>query len=289
MEILAEHTVAQVEADQRLGGGPLVNVAYVPRPRAEEHAPSSRDYYPILKPSGLSTSRTSWLGLTIGVHTGAVSFQDMPYSLQQSIDKTKLRFELRDTVMDRRPNDPEYKRRAEVFWSTLVGNASLRYGTEYWTAMQFKFATPTDPVGLGSRNIVIDQIPDQDLPGSPILSTRFVGGNLRIVTRAASDKNFGTVRYDQPILTDVVHDLVRRVVLGESGKIDVWLDGIQIVGLTDIPIGQSGGSLPLVPKMGLYAPSGVSGIVSCEFANYAFWGTVSLQSRISSPPDWPKD
>lgn len=165
VEVVAGSASGNITLDPSSLTLPQVQAFYLTRVGADVDPPTTAGYYPILDATGKSPARTSWLNRTLGIHTGAVSYPNLPYSLQFSSLRNKARLELHDTIFDRRPNDPEVKRRAEIFWSTISGNAPIDYGVEYWQAFQFNFATPTDPVGLGSDNAVIDQVPDPDLPG----------------------------------------------------------------------------------------------------------------------------
>lgn len=144
---------------------------------------------------------------------------------------------------------------------------------------------------MSGKNLTLWQVIDPDLPGSPIIALRFQDGKLRLTTRTSADRNFGTVRMEQPIAPSAVHDVVISTRLGTSGDLDVWVDGVHTFSGKSVPIGDERSSRSRNPyqKIGLYAAGGIKGVVSAEFANLDYWQEASLAERIKRPPAWPED
>jgi hypothetical protein len=168
-----------------------------------------------------------------------------------------------------------------------------RYGSgvTLWTSFSFVVGPSHGPFDVARGHNIIHQWHSVDTAAegrSPVVDVELVDGKLEIVTRSdATDDNGVTevVRYSATRPPDgVVHNMVISGLLGQSGHVNVWLDGTQIVN-TNAPIGyynDDGGARALAyPHWGLYQ-SKTDAPTVIYHANLE-WGTTDLSARVNTP------
>ena len=244
-------------------------------------------YYPTIDPT-YTAAQINWAGRPWRVNSAATDHPDLPHSLQRSANWERLRFEVResDPSMGSKPE----KRRSELSGSIYGDDTRLPNGEVLWGAFSTLHHPWDDPEGmLSTYGAVFGQIHiGSEVGGSPALAfRRKKNGLFRITTRGELDDG-GSVRYEQPLSWGVPHDIVYRVVLHPyNGSLRIWLDGVQIVNISEVSIGHS--KADSYWNVGVYSPGGVTSPVIMELANHVYPGRTSLLTRTSQPPAWPND
>lgn len=234
---------------------------------------------------GLTPSPIKFAGRWWRVNAGSTWNEGLDYSVRISPGQDKIRFEIRDSDLDRSANDKLSVRRAELSTSLYGDPTRLPNGKLLWGAYSFNHAPWPDPAGM--RKLwggVYGQIHmGSKFGGSPAFAVRRKSdGRLWITTRGEYDPE-GTDRYLQPVSFGEKHDLVYAVTLDPvHGNAKVWLDGKQIVDASDISIGSSYSDSYWA--FGLYFSGGITNPVVAEFDRVIPPGRKPLTERVAAPP-----
>lgn len=248
---------------------------------------STGGYYSMLGPDGLMpksglafADKTNWQA-----SCGATWVTGMDHSIRRSAGYQRIRFEVRDTVMDKTNGDELDTRRSE-----LKNNIDRLYNDiDYWGALSFIHYRWADPAGMAQLfGGVYMQLHMGDFGGSPAVAfRRHKTGDFLITTRGQKN-TANTKRYLGPLAWDTIHDIVYRVRCNPtSGQLDVWLNGAKIVGITKQSIGSNVAGYR--PYVGCYFSGGITCPIIAEVGNYVYPGTVPLDARITNCPAWPSD
>ena len=201
----------------------------------------------------------------------------------------KARFEIRDTLDDRRAKDPPIKRRSELSGSLPGNRERLPNGVPLWGALSFIHHRWADPAGMATRTGgVHGQIhAGNTFGGSPALAFRRNNrGEFTVTTRGEYDPK-SRVRYLDALSFDQAHDLVYNIVLHPTdGALAVWLDGRQIIDVRGQSIGTR--HAESLWAVGCYYAGGATCPVVAEFANHRYPAQLNLSDRIRARPAWPE-
>lgn len=247
--------------------------------------PMKRPIYRDSLVDGLTPSAIWWSDRSWRSNMGSAWHAGMHHCFQYT--RSSARFELRDTIFDRSPKDPAYKRRSELSGSLYGNPRRLPNGVQLWGAMQFNHHPWEDSQGMAERHGGIHgQIHiGNRFGGSPAVAFRRTsGGDFQITTRGEFDRD-GTVRWRGAVPFGTAHDLVYSVVLHETaGTLRVWLDGVELVAIEAQSIGTHHGDSYW--NVGCYYAGGITCPVVAEFANHIYPGTAELSRRVAHPPRW---
>jgi len=245
---------------------------------------STTGYSPLpVQSNGLTAKYLTWNGHQWSNDSGQTWNTNVPYAIQTTAPK--IRFEAHDTTLDRGQFDESTKRRSEI---SSTKEFFLNH-TGYWMAFSFKvhWNCMACQVNLKQGGEIMQvHWPSGD---SPPLAFRVVpykgAAGFSVTTHGVNQGNIS--RYVGPLTLDTVHDVVFHFQLGATGYEQVWLDGVQVSNVSNIPVGtdlENGYAM----RLGPYYGGGLNGnVVVQEYGNVApFPSTSSLSARISSPPAW---
>jgi hypothetical protein len=204
-----------------------------------------------------------------------------------AVGTTRARFELR--LWNRRAGD--------VRAGTGVERCEMAHprqplGVDIWTAFSVRF---TGTIDASPTKYAIfcqfHQAPETGESGKvPVLAFRLRAGNLLISTTGDASETTTvepptTDRYTAPWQEggQWQHFVIRSKFHHETGELDVWRNGTQIIAETGIVMGfndTANGSTP-TPKVGLYRSSTEHRQI-VEMANVEI-GTTSLLDRVTNP------
>ena len=199
--------------------------------------------------------------------TGArTEWRPPPYAITTSNDQ--IRFEVRNTDLDRSPKDKAKVRRSEI----ALEGIQLSNDVEYWDAFGIIPHPYSNPSSMSeTRGGLFYQI---KIPGngSPILGMRRTSDDELLITTKPSDQpGMGTIRYHAAWTLNEAHYFVRRMVFSpRSASLDVWLDGRQIVHAENIEMGSDNPKLRAYPKIGAYYAGGL-GTDPCSSVTNTFF------------------
>lgn len=240
--------------------------------------------------NGKTPSPYFWGGRDWRVNAGSFWTNNMDHSVMVSPAGKKVRLEIRNTSNDRSINDRSTKRRAELSGSIYGDPTRLRNGVSLWGAFSTKHLGWADPAGMDElAGGVYGQIHmGNTFGGSPAVAfRRRSDGTFRITTRGEFDTE-GTTRYQAPLSFDQVHDVVYNLVLDPvKGSLKVWIDGSQVVNVSDVSIGSR--HADSYWAMGVYFSRGITSPVVAEYANHVYPSVTSIAGRVQAPPPWPAD
>jgi hypothetical protein len=248
-------------------------------------------YYPTLSPT-YTPAEISWANRKWRVNAGATWTTNMGRSVRLSQSGARIRFQINDTTYDHAANEETTKRRAEISGSIYGDSTRLPNGQSLWGAFSTRHAAWADPAGMKLlKGGVYGQIHmGNTFGGSPAVAfRRKADGKFRITTRGEFDPvSTGTVRYEGLLSFDQVHDIVYNTVLHPTaGSLKVWIDGVQVVNVSNVSIGHS--SAESYWAFGAYFAGGVTSPVIAEYANHVYPAGTNLSTRISSRPAWPSN
>lgn len=232
---------------------------------------------------GMTPRSIMWNGRKWRCTAGSTWHPGMDHSLR--LTTNKARFELRNSEYDRAERDPVGKRRSELHYPR---RPRLPNDVPLWGAMSFIHHHWEDPAGMaelwGGAHGQIHM--GSTFGGSPAVAfRRQKHGKFRITTRGELEPK-NTVRYDEPLPFDRVHDLVYRLVLSPTdGSLEVWLNRQKVVDLHGASIGSR--HAECYWNIGCYYAGGVTCPVVAEFGNHVYPDTRSLFERTAATPDWP--
>lgn len=196
------------------------------------------------------------------------------------------RFEVRKDDFGWHGDARNGKRRAELI------SAGRKYsaGETLWTSFSFVIGPAHTAFDGGSEQNFIHQWHSVDTTDgrAPVVRVEVSHGNLEVRTQSdAAEKPVVRYRAVRP-QDGAVHNMVISGLLGQSGHIRAWLDGVRIVD-TEAPIGyyndDDGQRALAYPQWGLYE-SNVEAPSIIYHANLE-WGTTALAERISAPLSVP--
>lgn len=185
------------------------------------------------------------------------------------------------------------RRRSELaaleFASTAPGPAA---GQTVWASFCFVLAgVPSYRAGVP---VVIHQYHSTGVAGAPSLGVNFYDGKLMFVTRSSADTNPTTgngkpvYHWEGPMPEDGVKThIVLQATFGQTGHLNVWLNGIQVVN-ADTPIGyyasNAAGKSLGVPQIGQYsAASEFEDIMYIANPEWILESQGTLADRITNP------
>jgi hypothetical protein len=196
---------------------------------------------------------------------------DKPWTAQPTA--TGHRFELRPGESQR----AEFVSRFDTFgtgdevWQSLTFEINIRDG--------FEAVLPPPSWGIIAQFHSIDTA--QTGGRSPVLYYDLGDNEFRIVTRSDTDgPNVEKVRYSAAVPAGQVN-IVTRFVLGASGQLQVWRDGVEIVNIS-CPIGYYNyvGDLCYL-QWGNYHQAGAP--ISAVTTSNMRWGLTDLSGKILNP------
>lgn len=205
------------------------------------------------------------------------------YALEQSTSVTPLRhrFEVRSGDSW---NGESGRNRSE-----FSSCARESCGREVWFSYAIRVhggAPVSDWNVLGQFHSTADPGEDGGL-SPPFAISLMPGENLRFVKRTdsaaiTSTSPRATILYERKISRDRWYRIVGRIVFGwdDNGAVDLWLDGVKIVGLPQTNIGYNDLIGPYW-KFGIYRAQAAETLV-VEYANMEICST-SLLARVTSP------
>ncbi len=236
-----------------------------------------------------AAAETLWLGRRWRVNAAPALDPRASHAIRTYSDRTRIRFELRDSDIDRAPRDSRGTRRAELSGSLRGDKRRLPNGVPLWGAMLFRHHAWPDPEGMKAlTGGVYGQIHmGSDFGGSPALAFRRNRDGLFLITTRGQHDEAGTVHYARAVSFDAPHDLVYRVVLHPTeGSLSVWLDGARIVHRERISIGHA--NAQSYWNFGLYFSGGIAGTVTAEYAAHVYPAPEDLRDRAAQPLGWPQ-
>lgn len=251
-------------------------------PRASRRDRSFSDYHSTLV-AGRTPGHVIWNGRKWRCAMGSTWNPDMDHSLR--IIPQRARFEIRDTELDRGPNDESGKRRSEMRFPKAP---RLPNGVPLWGAMSFIHHRWDDPAGMaaGRGGGVHGQLHiGSTFGGSPAVAFRRMRrGEFAITTRGENAPE-NTRRYEGPLAFDQSHNMVYRVVLHPTnGALAVWLNGERILDVRGVSIGTS--HAECYWSIGCYYAGGITCPVVAEYGDHIYPGLADLTGRIGSRPSW---
>lgn len=240
------------------------------------------DYHSTLI-DGRTPEYISWNGRKWRCAMGSTWNTGMEHCLR--LNRSRARFEIRSSPVNRGPGDPPEKRRSEI---RHPHSPRLPNGVPLWGAMSFRHHRWTDPAGMAQLRGagVHGQLHiGSSFGGSPAVAFRRTRrGEFAITTRGENARK-NTMRYRAPLAFDEVHHLVYRVVLHPvDGSLIVWLNGEKILDIANSSIGSS--EADCYWGFGCYFAGGVTCPVIAEFGDVIYPGPADLRHRISFRPRW---
>jgi hypothetical protein len=205
------------------------------------------------------------------------------YALEQSTDVTPLRH--------------RFEVRSGDTWSGETGRNRSEFsscarecaGREVWFsyAMRIHGGAPvSDWNVLGQFHSTADPGEGNGL-SPPFAVCLMPGEKLRFVKRTdsaalTSTSPRATVLYERGVSRDRWYRIVGRIVFGwtDNGAVDLWMDGVKVVGLPQTNIGYNDLIGPYW-KFGIYRAQAAE-TLTVEYANLEICGT-SLLTRVTSP------
>jgi hypothetical protein len=236
-------------------------------------------------------AETMWQNRQWRVNAGLVlDARAASHAIRTHADGDRIRFELRDTVLDRSPRDTPDTRRAELSGSLRGDKRRLRNGVPLWGAMLFRHHAWSDPEGMQAlTGGIYGQIHmGSGFGGSPALAFRRDRNGLFVITTRGQHDRKGTVHFARPVSFDSPHDLVYRVVLHPTdGSLHVWLDGEPVLQRDRISVGHA--NAESYWNIGLYFSGGIAGTVKAEYAGHIYPSSGNLRARVAKPLVWPEE
>lgn len=239
--------------------------------------------------SGLTTAGDNDLYVPVDSKSLRVFSAEKDYAIATKATGV-FRFETRSGDFGYSGDGANNNRRSEMVASGFTYGA----GETLWVSFSFVVGpdhVPFDPAGAvnGQHNIIHQwHSVDTTNSRSPVCNIELNSGNLEVNTRSDSTGSGPTnkvVHYNSARPTDgTPHSVVISGLLGQSGHLNVWLDGAQILNL-DTPIGyynDDAGARDLAyPHWGIYQKN-VDDPAVVYHANIE-WGTTDLSARIAAP------
>lgn len=249
--------------------------------RALPSSNKSTDYHSTLV-DGLTPEYLNWDQRRWRCAMGSTWNRGMDHSLRLAADRA--RFEIRESPLDRGPNDDEGKRRSEI---RHPKRPRLPNAVPLWGAMSFIHHSWDDPQGMAAKwGGVHGQLHiGSSFGGSPAVAFRRTRrGQFAITTRGEADSE-GSRRYEGPLAFDQLHNLVYRVVFHPTdGALTVWVNGDRLVDVRGVSIGSS--DAECYWSFGCYYAGGVSCPIVAEYGDHIYPSPVDLSHRIGFRPDW---